>query len=66
MYTDGIIEARDRNEREFSTDRLVRVVKQNRTRSAQEIGQEVLAKVAKWGREGQDDRTIVIVKAIDV
>ena len=38
----------------------MRVVKQNRTRSAQEIGQEVLAKVAKWGREGQDDRTIVI------
>jgi sigma-B regulation protein RsbU (phosphoserine phosphatase) len=66
MYTDGIIEAHDLNEREFSTDRLVRVVKQNRTRSAQEIGQEVLAKVAKWGREGQDDRTIVIVKAIEV
>ena len=64
MYTDGIIEARDRNEREFGTDRLVRVVKQNRTRTAQEIGQEVLARVAKWGREGQDDRTIVIVKAI--
>ncbi|HEX6088291.1 MAG TPA: PP2C family protein-serine/threonine phosphatase [Thermoanaerobaculia bacterium] len=66
MYTDGIIEARDRNEREFGTDRLVRVVKQNRTRSSQEIGQEVLAKVAKWGREGQDDRTIVVVKAIEV
>jgi len=63
MYTDGIIEARDRNEREFSTDRLVRVVKANHTRTAQEIGKEVLARVAKWGREGQDDRTVVIVKA---
>jgi sigma-B regulation protein RsbU (phosphoserine phosphatase) len=66
MYTDGIIEAHDRNEREFGTERLVRVVRQNRTRSAQEIGQEVLAKVRKWGREGQDDRTIVIVKAVEV
>jgi len=63
MYTDGIIEARDRNEREFSTDRLIRVVKSNHTRSAQEIGKEVLARVARWGREGQDDRTVVIVKA---
>ena len=35
-------------------------------RSAQEIGQEVLARVAKWGREEEDDRTIVIVKATQV
>jgi sigma-B regulation protein RsbU (phosphoserine phosphatase) len=66
MYTDGIIEATDRNEREFSTERLVRVVKANRTRTAQEIGMEVLARVAKWGREGQDDRTVVIVRAVEV
>jgi sigma-B regulation protein RsbU (phosphoserine phosphatase) len=66
MYTDGIIEARDRNDREFGTDRLVRVVRQNRTRSAQDVGQEVLARVAKWGREGQDDRTVVIVKAVEI
>lgn len=66
MYTDGIIEATDRSEREFGTERLVRLVKQNRARSAQEIGQEVLARVAKWGREGQDDRTVVIVKAVEV
>ncbi|HYI13591.1 MAG TPA: PP2C family protein-serine/threonine phosphatase [Thermoanaerobaculia bacterium] len=66
MYTDGIIEAHDRNEREFSTERLVRLVRANRTRSSQEIGQEVLAKVAKWGRAEEDDRTIVIVKAVAV
>jgi sigma-B regulation protein RsbU (phosphoserine phosphatase) len=64
MYTDGIIEAHDRNDREFGTDRLVRAVKQNRARTAKEIGQDVLARVAKWGRPGQDDRTIVIVKAV--
>ena len=64
MYTDGLIEARDRNEREFGIDRLVRTVRQNRARPSQEIGQDALARVAKWGRAGQDDRTIVIVKAI--
>lgn len=64
MYTDGIIEAEDRTERQFGTERLVKTVKANRHRTAQEIGQEVLARVAKWGREGQDDRTIVIVKAV--
>ncbi|HEX2059468.1 MAG TPA: PP2C family protein-serine/threonine phosphatase, partial [Thermoanaerobaculia bacterium] len=66
MYTDGIIEAHDRKEREFGTDRLVRLVRGNRHRTAQEIGQEVLARVAKWGSGEQDDRTIVVVKAIEI
>src|SRR5438105_9633551 len=63
LYSDGVIEAHDRHDREFGMDRLQRVVKANRARSAQEIGQEVLARVAKWGRAGEDDRTVVIVKA---
>ena len=66
LYSDGIIEAHDRNDREFGIERLLRVVKANRFRSAQEIGQEVLARVAKWGRAAEDDRTIVIVKAVKV
>ncbi|HEV7768660.1 MAG TPA: PP2C family protein-serine/threonine phosphatase [Thermoanaerobaculia bacterium] len=66
MYTDGIVEAHDRKDEEFSLERLVRLVKTNRARSAQEIGQEVLARVAKWGRSAEDDRTVVIVKAVQV
>jgi sigma-B regulation protein RsbU (phosphoserine phosphatase) len=66
MYTDGIVEAHDRHDNEFGMDRLLRVVKNNRMKSAQEIGQEVLARVAKWGREGEDDRTVVIVKAVEM
>jgi len=65
MYTDGIVEATDKQEQEFGIDRLVKVVKANRTRTAQEIGQEVLARVAKWGRADQDDRTVVIVRAVE-
>lgn len=63
LYSDGIVEAHDQQDREFGLDRLQRIVKQSRARTAQEIGQEVLARVAKWGREGEDDRTVVIVKA---
>lgn len=66
MYTDGIIEAHDRQDREFSTERLVGIVKRNRNRPAQEIGLEVLSRVGKWGRADEDDRTIVIVKAVAI
>jgi sigma-B regulation protein RsbU (phosphoserine phosphatase) len=64
LYSDGIVEAHDRHDREFGVDRLQRLVKQHRTRSAAEVGREVLARVEKWGRKGEDDRTIVIVKAV--
>ena len=66
LYSDGVIEAHDRHDREFGMDRLQRVVKQHRNRSAAEIGREVLARVGRWGRKGEDDRTIVIVKAVQV
>jgi sigma-B regulation protein RsbU (phosphoserine phosphatase) len=66
LYTDGIVEAHDRHDREFGLERLQRMVKANRTRSAEEIGREVLARVKRWGRAGEDDRTIVIVKAVAV
>jgi sigma-B regulation protein RsbU (phosphoserine phosphatase) len=66
LYSDGIIEAHDRNDREFGLDRLQKLVRANRTKSAEQIGREVLARVEKFGREGEDDRTVVIVKAVPV
>jgi phosphoserine phosphatase RsbU/P len=66
LYSDGIIEAHDRQDREFGTDRLVRLVKANRHKPAQAIGQEVFARVKKWSRQEEDDKTIVIVKAVAV
>jgi len=64
LYTDGIVEAHNNTEEEFGLERLIRVVKSNRTASAQEITQAVLARVSKWGWEGEDDRTVVVVKAL--
>jgi sigma-B regulation protein RsbU (phosphoserine phosphatase) len=66
MYTDGIIEARDKEDREYGIDRLVRLVKAHRTRTAQEIGREVLGRIARFGPGEQDDRTVVIVKTMQV
>ena len=64
MYSDGIIEACDRKDQEFGLDRLLQIVKGQRNETAQEIGQHILSRVARFGEEGQDDRTVVIVKAI--
>jgi len=66
LYSDGIVEAHNRRDEEFSLERLQRNVKSNRDRglSAEQIGRSVLERVAKWGRKGEDDRTVVIVRAV--
>lgn len=64
LYSDGIVEAHDKHDHEFGLDRLKRIVKATRTRTAEEVGREVLRRVARWGRKGEDDRTVVIVKAV--
>jgi len=64
MYSDGIVEAHDAEDDEFGLERLQDVVRTNRERTAQEIGQAVLARVAGWSPVAEDDRTVVIVKAV--
>jgi len=64
LYSDGIVEAHDSKDREFGLGRLQRIVRSHRHLSAQEIVSEVLARVARWGWEGEDDRTVVIVRAV--
>lgn len=64
LYTDGITEAADNSGTEFGLDRLQSIVVQLRDASAQEITSEIFHQVMQWGAEGQDDRTVVIVKAV--
>ncbi|MGZ4809583.1 MAG: PP2C family protein-serine/threonine phosphatase [Thermoanaerobaculia bacterium] len=64
MYSDGIVEARDATDEEFGMDRLQDVVRAHRKRTAQEIGQAVLSTVAQWAPVPEDDRSVVIVKAL--
>jgi sigma-B regulation protein RsbU (phosphoserine phosphatase) len=65
LYTDGIVEANDGQFQEFGLERLQHLVKENRNSSAQEIVSIVLRAVEEWGPPAQDDRTIVIVKAVE-
>ena len=53
LYSDGIVEAHDRNDEEFGLERLRGVVEANRNRTAQEIGQEVLATSGEVGAEAR-------------
>ena len=64
LYSDGIVEAENRREQEFGAERLKRTVAKHRELSAQEICERVLARVEEWTTRQQDDRTIVIVKAL--
>src|ERR1051326_1059716 len=64
LYSDGIVEAADAKDHEFGLERLQRIVRANRERPAREIVGEVLARVTKWASGPQDDRTVVIVKAV--
>ncbi|MEA2162963.1 MAG: phosphoserine phosphatase RsbU/P [Thermoanaerobaculia bacterium] len=66
MYTDGIVEAHNTDDEEFSLERLQLLVAENRARAAKEIGKEILARVTEWGPGEQDDRTVVIVKAVSL
>ncbi|MFN2238490.1 MAG: PP2C family protein-serine/threonine phosphatase [Thermoanaerobaculia bacterium] len=66
MYTDGITEAHNEEDEEFGLDRLIDLVRLNREKPAQEIVSTVLNAIEMWGRVGEDDRTVVIVKGVEV
>jgi phosphoserine phosphatase RsbU/P len=64
LYTDGIIEATAADGEEFGTERLIDLVRANRRGSAQEITSAVFEAVERWTPIPEDDRTVVIVKAV--
>src|SRR4029077_1945714 len=55
MYTDGVVEAHNADDEEFTLERLELLVAANRERSSKEIGKEILARVNEWGPGEQDD-----------
>ncbi|HEX3071215.1 MAG TPA: PP2C family protein-serine/threonine phosphatase [Thermoanaerobaculia bacterium] len=65
MYTDGVVEAHNADDEEFTLERLQTLVAANRERPSKEIAKEILARVTEWGPGEQDDRTVVIVKAVN-
>lgn len=64
LYTDGVTEAIDPHEREFSLHRLKEVVTSNAKRSAQEILDSIVNAVDSFAQDAPpfDDLTLVLVK----
>ncbi len=65
--TDGIWEARDESNAMFGKERLCDLIRDNRDRSAREIGQSVIDAVTRFrGRRPQhDDITLVVLKVLN-
>ncbi|MFC1724064.1 GAF domain-containing SpoIIE family protein phosphatase [candidate division KSB1 bacterium] len=66
LYSDGITEAMDSSENEFSLNRLEEVVKKNRTLSSCEIIDKILASVSEHSKNvpQSDDITVVVIKKL--
>lgn len=64
MYTDGITEAENKESEQFGTERLVKLVKENRDLSAKELRTLIVNEVLRFksGDNQLDDLTLVLIK----
>ena len=67
LYTDGVVEAMDPGETQYSEHRLAQDLVALHTGSAQEIAQSLMDRVTKYGVKGknQDDKTVVVIKRVE-
>jgi serine phosphatase RsbU (regulator of sigma subunit) len=67
FYSDGLTEARNSSNKEFSTDHLMGVLKANQTRSASEMGSALEAEWMRFldGAAPIDDMTFIVLKHTD-
>ena len=65
LYTDGVVEAMNDNGELFSFDRLIEVVKESESRSAQSLLEEIKSQVNKFAGSApqHDDITIIVIQA---
>ena len=63
IATDGILEACNPQDREFGTEGLRICVESNPQAPLHQLAANILAAVAKWGKQ-QDDQTLLIVRCI--
>jgi sigma-B regulation protein RsbU (phosphoserine phosphatase) len=64
LFTDGITESRNKDNKEFNEDRLIKLLQKNIKLSAQKLLEKVNQEVEKFttGAERMDDMTLVIIK----
>jgi len=65
LYSDGVVEAANATEEEFGEERLAAILRENHSRPAAAVRDEILCQVKTFiGNESpQDDLTLLIVKA---
>jgi len=62
LFTDGITAAPGSDGQEFGENRLAALAKSNRTASASELNELVLAQVSEFcGGQFQDDATLLVI-----
>jgi len=65
LYTDGIIEAKNKKREEFGVNRLMEIIENNRNMDIFDIKNEILMKTLQWCDNKQaDDISLVLVKRI--
>ena len=66
MYTDGISEARNINQKEFGENRILETAKANRSLSAQGLAEKLVAEVVNFSKNmpQHDDMTVITLKII--
>jgi serine phosphatase RsbU (regulator of sigma subunit) len=63
IATDGILETCNPEDREFGTEGLRGCVESNPQAPLPQLAANILATVAKWGKQ-QDDQTLLLVRCI--
>lgn len=68
FYTDGITEAINGKEEQFGRERLIKLITQNSTLTAQELIDKIKSAVTDFthGQEQFDDLTLVVLKSLQV
>ena len=65
LYTDGVVEARNANQKEFGEDGLVRTLSQNRHLDAPSLVETVVATVQQFtAGEQSDDLTLLVARVL--
>lgn len=64
IYSDGVVEASNKNEEFYEEQRLINVIKKNKDKNPKEIVYAILDDVIKFAKDGiyQDDKTLVVIK----
>ena len=65
LITDGVLQAENRKGEEFGYQRLIAAVESGKARSAEALGQEILAEVTKFsGGKLEDDASMIVVRVL--